>query len=127
MKIKILTPILFIIVVVIAFEIFLRSTGVVNFIFPRPSIIFQELIKNWVWIWDNLKVTLYEAVTGFGISILLGVALALICLFAPFSRSTIVPVTIAIRNVPFVAIAPILFMVFGYGPLAKIVIVVLFR
>ena len=125
MKTKILAPILFIIVLVVAFEIILRSTGIVSFIFPRPSIIFQELVKNWAWILDNLVVTLYEAVTGFGISILVGVVLALTCLFAPFLRSTIVPVTIAIRNVPFVAIAPILFMIFGYGPLAQIVIVVL--
>ena len=125
MKIKFLAPLLFIVLVTLAFEIILRSTGIVSFIFPRPSIIFQELIKNWGWILENLKVTLYEAVMGFGISILVGVVLALICLFAPFLKSTIVPVTIAIRNVPFVAIAPILFMVFGYGPLAKIVIVIL--
>ncbi len=50
------------------------------------------------------------------------------CLTSLFPRlSRNVPLTVAIVNVPFVAVAPILFIVLGYGSEAKIFIVALVR
>jgi len=107
------------------FELFLRAANVAQYILPRPSLVVQELIDNWQWIITNLQYTLNEALVGFGFSILLGVGLALLYLFVPTLENIIVPMAVAIRNVPFVAIAPILFMTLGYGPEPKIIIVML--
>jgi len=116
-------PMLVFVISVIFFEIALTVANISTFIFPKPSLIFLALIENWQWILENLSVTLAEALIGFGLSIIWGIGLALVYEFIPFLRNIILTFTIAIRNVPFVAISPILFMIFGYGQLPKILIV----
>jgi len=98
---------------------------IISFVFPKPSLILKDLWQNWPWLLRHLKVTLFEALCGFGIAVILGVALALSYLFVPTLERVIVPLAIAVRNVPFVAIAPILFILLGYGPLPKIIIVMI--
>jgi NitT/TauT family transport system permease protein len=105
------------------FEVGLRVANVSQFVLPRPSLIALALADNWSWILVNLRFTLIEALIGFGLSLVLGIGLSLVCLFVPPLEQVIVPLAIAVRNVPFVAIAPILFMTMGYGPLPKIIIV----
>lgn len=120
---RIVVPILVIFGLTVAFELVLRTAHVSQYILPRPSLVAQALIDNWQWIISNLCFTLYEAIVGFGLSLILGVGLALLYLFIPTLENIIVPLAIAIRNVPFVAIVPILFMTLGYGPEPKIIIV----
>lgn len=96
-----------------------------RFVLPKPSMVLKELWQNWPWLLKHLKITLYEALCGFGIGVILGVVLALSYLFVPPLERVIVPLAVAVRNVPFVAIAPILFILLGYGPLPKIIIVMI--
>lgn len=108
----------------LVYEIF-ELPRIICFVLPKPSQIIKEFWQNWPWLLSHLKVTLYEAICGFGIAVILGVALALFYLFVPSLENIIVPWAIAVRNVPFVAIAPILFILLGYGPLPKIIIVMI--
>ncbi len=98
---------------------------IIRFVLPKPSVILRDLWQNWPWLLRHLKITLYEALCGFCIAVVLGVALALSYLFVPALERVIVPLAIAVRNIPFVAIAPILFILLGYGPLPKIIIVMI--
>jgi len=123
MKKNWIVPLLTFSILIIGFEAGLTIFGISTFIFPKPSLILKSLVENWVWILSNLKITLFEALVGFSLSIILGVGLSLAYLIFPKLEQVIVPVAIAIRNVPFVAIAPILFITLGYGPLPKIIIV----
>jgi NitT/TauT family transport system permease protein len=118
-------PLLFVIGITAAFEILLTIFHLPSFIFPKPSLVIRDLIANWKWILDNISVTVYEAVVGFALSIILGMSLSLIVMFVPKLDLLVFPMAVAVRNVPFVAIAPILFLVFGYGPLPKIIIVMI--
>jgi len=118
-------PVIFVVGVTIVFEVVLSIFKLPSFIFPRPSLVLKALIENWVWIADNISITVFEAVAGFVLSIILGMGLSLLVLFIPKLNLIVFPIAVAVRNVPFVAIAPILFMVFGYGPLPKIVIVMI--
>jgi NitT/TauT family transport system permease protein len=116
-------PVLFLLGLTVLFELVLRAVNVSQYILPRPSLVLQALAANWQWIVTNLGFTLYEALVGFGLSLILGIGLALLYLFVPSLENIIVPLAIAVRNVPFVAIVPILFMTLGYGPEPKIIIV----
>ncbi len=122
---RILLPILAAILLTVGFEIGLDMAKVSRFILPKPSLILEALSQNWPWIFANLKVTVQEAILGFGLSLVLGVSLALSYLFFPQFEPIIVPLTVAIRNVPFVAIAPILFIALGYGQTPKTLIVMI--
>ena len=120
-----LIPLITLLALTLLFEIALDLGHVSKFIFPKPSLTLKALWENWVWILDNLKTTLIEALAGFLLSIVLGVGLSLSYLFISRLKEVVVPLAVAVRNVPFVAIAPILFMVLGYGPWPKIIIVMI--
>ncbi len=92
---------------------------------PAPSQIGVALVENWAVILDNALVTAYEALLGFIIAIIFSVVLAiLIDRFLPLKRG-IFPILVASQTVPIFAIAPLLFIWFGFGILPKVVIVVL--
>ncbi|HNP89125.1 MAG: putative aliphatic sulfonates transport permease protein SsuC [Microgenomates group bacterium ADurb.Bin219] len=122
---RILLPLLTALLLTVGFEIGLELANVSRFILPKPSLVLKALSENWPWIFANLKVTVQEAIVGFGLSLILGVGLALSYLFLPQLEPIIVPLAVAIRNVPFVAIAPILFITLGYGQTPKILIVMI--
>lgn len=122
-KRKILVPLATFLIIVFGCQVVLEITQIPRFILPKPSLILEALWQNWAWLATHLKVTLFEAICGFFLAVALGVALSLFYLFIPSLEPVVVPLAVAVRNVPFVAIAPILFIVLGYGPLAKIIIV----
>ncbi|MBU1104390.1 ABC transporter permease subunit [Candidatus Parcubacteria bacterium] len=120
-----LVPLVTLTFLLVACEVSLTLARVSTFIFPKPTLIVKALVENWGWIVANLQVTAMEAVVGFALSIVLGITLSTVCLFVPQAENLVVPFAIAIRNVPFVALAPILFMTMGYGPWPKIIIVMI--
>jgi NitT/TauT family transport system permease protein len=103
----------------------LEIANIPQFIAPKPSLIFRELIDEWPWLLSHLRITLYEATAGFLLGVAVAIPLALSYHFVPSLEPIIVPMAVATINIPFVAIAPILFIVLGYGPSAKILIVAL--
>ncbi len=116
-------PIVVVILGALAFELVLNWTGVTKFVLPKPSLVIKALAENWPWLMNHLAISIVEAIAGFGLGTFLGVGLALTCLFIPWTRSTIVPLAIGLKNIPFVAISPILFITLGYGLLPKVIIV----
>lgn len=127
-KLQILVPVVTLLVIFGSCQLAHEIPGlprIFRFVLPSPSSIFGDLWRNWPWLLQHLKITLYEALAGFGLAVVLGVGLALSYLFVPALERVVVPLAIAVRNVPFVAIAPILFILLGYGPLPKIIIVMI--
>lgn len=127
-RLEILVPLVTLLILVLGWQLIYEIQGlprIIRFVLPKPSLILKDLWQNWPWLFRHLKVTLYEALCGFSFAVVLGVALALSYLFVPPLERVIVPLAIAVRNVPFVAIAPILFILLGYGPLPKIIIVMI--
>jgi NitT/TauT family transport system permease protein len=124
-KRKILIPLITFLVMVFGCQLALDLSQVPKFILPKPSLVIEAFLENWVWLMTHLRVTLYEAILGFFLGALLGILLALLYLFFTSLEQVVMPLAIAVRNVPFVAIAPLLFIFLGYGPNAKIVIVMM--
>lgn len=118
-------PLLVFVIMTIIAESALTYLEIPKFILPKPSLVLKTLIEQRSWFIDSLNASMQEAVVGFVLGIVLGVSLALTCLFIPRLEAIILPLAIALRNVPFVAISPILSVVFGYGKLPKILIVMI--
>jgi NitT/TauT family transport system permease protein len=116
-------PILAVALATIAFEIALNVTGISKFVLPKPSLVIKALASDWPMLVNHLWVSIVEAILGFGLGMILGSGLALACLFIPEAKSTIVPLAVGVKNIPFVAIAPILFITLGYGLAPKVIIV----
>ncbi|GAC1400353.1 MAG: ABC transporter permease [Chloroflexota bacterium] len=75
---------------------------------------------------DNLGPTVEEALVGFVLCLIVGVALASAMAASTAVRDGLYPLLIASQAVPTIAIAAILVVALGYGLAPKVVVVVLF-
>lgn len=92
---------------------------------PAPSRIVGELISQRTPLFIHSVRTLYEALLGLGIAILLGVVLGALIEKAAWLRRTLYPLLVVSQTVPLIVLAPLLVIWFGYGITPKILVVVL--
>lgn len=76
-------------------------------------------------LWVDTYSSLKRILLGVGISALLALLLGIATGAIPYVRAGLAPVVTAISLVPPMAILPILFIVFGLGELAKVVLIVI--
>jgi NitT/TauT family transport system permease protein len=106
----------------VVWEITWRLFNVPRFVVPLPSGIIAE---TWAWrlyLLGHSWVTLYETLAGFGLSIAVGVPLAVVIVYSPVLRSAIYPLVVVTQAVPKVAIAPVLLLLLGADAVSKVVV-----
>jgi NitT/TauT family transport system permease protein len=106
----------------ILWEAATRLLSVPVFLLPPPSIIAAAMHTHAAVLAKESMETTLEIVLGFGLSIAVGVPLALaIFLWPPFAR-TVYPLLVSSQAVPKVAVAPLFLVWFGFGLLPKVLI-----
>jgi NitT/TauT family transport system permease protein len=76
-------------------------------------------------LWSDTLASLRRLVLGVAIAALIGLALGTVIGLLPYAGATLSPLVGVISMVPPLAVLPILFIVFGLGELAKVVLVVI--
>ncbi|HZT20216.1 MAG TPA: ABC transporter permease [Dongiaceae bacterium] len=120
-----LTPIGFGVALFAGWEAAVRLFHIPLYIIPPPSAILVEYLRNFHRIWDYTLVTGMETLSGFAVSILLGVPLSMFVAFSPLLRRTFYPLAVTLEMVPKIVFAPIFVTWFGFGFMPKILIVFL--
>lgn len=108
---------------------YLVSTGKINKLYlAAPSQVIKELIEvlNAKILISNIFITILEFLTGYGISIILGIGLGLVFVAFPKVDTFFSPFISAIMSIPKVAIIPLLTIWFGIGFSSKVILVFLF-
>jgi ABC-type nitrate/sulfonate/bicarbonate transport system permease component len=110
---------------VLAWELYARSSGVSPFVLPAPSQVLGAL-------WDyrdqavaNAVPTVVETAVGFSASIAAAIAVAVGLDRAPWARLAVEPLLVGSQTIPIVAIAPLVVVWFGFGLLPKVLVVIL--
>ena len=117
-----LLPLVFVILVLISWEVLVRALDVSKFILPPPSKIVEAFLSDPSRFATSTAWTAYEAFLGFSIGLVVGVFLAaLISQFRTLDH-IITPYLVLIQVTPMVAIAPLLVIWFGFGLAPKVVI-----
>ncbi len=99
-----------------------RLLGMPTYLLPAPTAIVQSMHMHGALLMKESVITTLEIVLGFGLSIVVGVPLALaIFLWPSFSR-TVLPLLVSSQAVPKVAVAPLFLVWFGFGLLPKVLI-----
>lgn len=75
-------------------------------------------------LWSDTAASLQRLLAGIGIAAAIGLSFGLVIGLVPYARATLAPFSAAISLVPPLALLPILFIVFGLGETAKIVLIV---
>lgn len=103
------------------------SGKVPSFLLPAPTRVAQALYDTVVSgdIWPHLISTLQATVTGYALGAIIATALAALVAEFLTARRFLLPHLLALQSVPKVAVAPLVFLWFGFGFQGKIFLVTL--
>lgn len=103
----------------------IKITGWEPFLLPPPSLVYQVFVEEWRELLFHTRISLVVATAGYVAANIIAITLAVSFIYIPWFESFIFPWVVFIKNIPFVTIASILFIIFGDSPALKGVIVVL--
>jgi NitT/TauT family transport system permease protein len=118
------TPLL-LVAVVAAWKLVIAIFDVSPFVLPQPEQVLGgmgEVIRSKSFT-THLRVTLTETLLGFGIALVLGVAMGAILGRVLWLERAVRPLVVAAQVVPKVALVPLFIVWFGFGITSKVVIV----
>jgi ABC-type nitrate/sulfonate/bicarbonate transport system permease component len=118
-------PLIFGALLILLWEAAVDSGFVPRFILPSPSDVLKAFVITMPDMKDHIFVTLLEAMTGFAISIIFSLGLAMTMDRIPAVKKALYPLLIVSQTIPIIALAPLFMLWFGFGILPKIIVVVL--
>ena len=71
---------------------------------------------------ENMGVTAYEAVIGFGIALFIGAFVAAVITYSPVIRKGVMPYFISLQTIPIIAFVPVILILLGPGLWTKVAI-----
>ncbi|RNJ44796.1 ABC transporter permease [Mesorhizobium erdmanii] len=115
-----LPAVILLVVTIVVWEAVVRIFAISAFIIPAPSEIAQSLVAQWETLMQATLVTAGEILFGFLVSVVVGIAIALVIVRFDWLGRALYPLVVLFQNVPKVALAPIFILWFGYGLAPKI-------
>lgn len=106
----------------IAWEVAIHVFDVKEFLVPRPSRVFLQLVSgtvNWPY---HFWVTTYETLAGFAVAAIFGISVAYLIVTYKRLNQILYPYILLAQVVPKVAVAPLFFIWFGFGELPKVLV-----
>jgi NitT/TauT family transport system permease protein len=121
-RFRISPPILIFIAGVTLWEVLIFALDVPPWLMPAPSSVVWRLF-HFPSVWYHTGLTVLEAIIGFCISAILGVAVSAAIVHSRFLEEGLHPYIVLSNSIPIVAIVPLLTIWFGFGMTPKIMIV----
>jgi NitT/TauT family transport system permease protein len=120
---RVAPPILFTVAAIGVWQLTVSLLDVSPTVVPKPTAVVETLVDQWDLIWDATKTTLVEILYGFALSVVIGVALALLLARFRMLDRAVYPLVVIFQNVPKIAIAPLLILWFGFGIAPKAILI----
>lgn len=117
-------PVLAAILVVAVWEFAVWWFHLPNFVLPTPQEILLAAWQEPRHVLDDTLATVAEAMSGYVIGSLLGLAIAIVFAIMPGLGRTAMPLYVTINSVPMIAYGPLAIIFFGIGSASKIVLIV---
>ena len=109
-------PLMLAAVILVAWEVLVRVLAVPAYVLPPPTQIAAEIVIDRRIIFSQLSVTLFEILSGYALSCIVGFCLSILIVYsAVFRRRKSLPLIVASQTIPVIAIAPLLVIWFGYN------------
>jgi NitT/TauT family transport system permease protein len=109
-------------VIFVLWELAVWLFHVPDFVLPAPSVIVAKIVATWQLMLVNALVTAKEIVLGFGLSVVIGIPLAVAVVYSRVFERVAFPFMVSLQTIPKVALAPILVMWLGYGIMPKVMV-----
>lgn len=95
------------------------------YLVPTPGDVANELVTEREMLARHTWVTTYETVIGFLLAALIGMLAAVVIVYSPTLEKALYPLILFAQVIPKIAIAPILVVWFGFGPMPKVILAVM--
>jgi len=121
----VLLPVAVIAAALIAWDALVRFGHVASYLLPKPSVVVRQGYQSRALLLDNLQVTVEEILGGLAVAVTVGILLGGAIAFSTVVRRSVLPLLIAWKAVPTIAIAPLIIIWFGYSTTPKVMITAL--
>lgn len=118
-------PFITFLVILVIWELVVRIGDVPEYLVPPVSEVISTMFTESSLLLPAAWETIKEILLGFGLSIAIGIPLAVLIVTFRFLERTIYPLLVASQVVPKVAIAPLFIVWFGFGIFPKVLLVFL--
>jgi NitT/TauT family transport system permease protein len=126
-------------VALVVWEVAVRLIGLPVYLLPAPSAVAGTLVQLLssgfqpplhvgevsTGLLYDAAVTLQEALLGLAIGTVVGLALGILMAHSRFAEEAIYPIVVTIRSTPFIAVAPIFIIWFGFTIMPKAIVAAL--
>jgi ABC-type nitrate/sulfonate/bicarbonate transport system permease component len=118
-------PILFIIFIIILWQLIVDQGVIARYILPSPWDVIKVCITILPDITEHIYTTLQEAITGLLIAVVLSIILAVLMDNFVMLQKALQPLLVISQTIPIMVLAPLFAMWFGFGVLPKVMVVIL--
>lgn len=118
-------PLLFLVIVLVVWQVGVRVAGVESSTLPAPTEIFSSMWEIRDLLFDNSWITIQEILIGYVAAIALGVGLAVLVCTSPLVERAMYPWLVVSQMVPIPAIAPIIVIWTGFDMRPKVIVIML--
>ena len=120
-----LYPIATFLFIIILWQVTVDFLEIPQYVLPTPIDIVNVFYKDYQNLFMHAKVTIFEAVLGFIVSITLSLIIGVLMDFVSIVNKCLYPLTLVTQMIPTITIAPLLMIWFGFGTMPKILMVTL--
>ena len=122
---KKLSPIVLVTILLTLWELIARQVDM-PFILPGPIGIIEKIwiLKDTLFL-EHLPATMLVVFIGLGISIVIGVILAILMSWSRIIEQALYPVLVTTQTIPIIAVAPVFVLWFGYSIWSRILVTIL--
>jgi ABC-type nitrate/sulfonate/bicarbonate transport system permease component len=120
-----LYPILTFLFIIIFWQLTVEFLEIPQYILPTPIDIVKVFFIDHQSLYMHATVTIFEAVIGFIVSIILSLIIGVLMDFVGIVKKCLYPLTLVTQMIPTITIAPLLMIWFGFGTMPKVLMVTL--
>jgi ABC-type nitrate/sulfonate/bicarbonate transport system permease component len=118
-------PVVVVFVLLLLWQLGSAGLNVPGWLLPTPLQIFTEGARSLTTLTTYTFSTIQMTLLGFAIGVMVGLLLACVLHLVPGFKSGFYPLLILTQNIPTIALAPLLIVMFGFGILPKIIVITL--
>ena len=116
-----LRPFVLIVVLIALWDLAIILFKIPPYLIPTPASVVHQLVTEWGRLLQESAKTTLATVGGFGLSILIGIPIAMVIAYSRVVESYVYPLLVFSQSIPKVAIAPLFVVWFGFGIFPKVI------
>jgi NitT/TauT family transport system permease protein len=121
-SVDVIAPVVVGILVILAWDIFVRVTKMPPYLLPSPFLVLQTLISDWTILFPSLLITLQITIAAFVAAVVSGLLVAILFTQSKWIERSLFPYAVILQTTPIVAIAPLIIIWLKNNTFAALVV-----